>query len=139
MLTKAEARVVAELLQRAKDEFSNRGCNDFNLAEVVSDPQEQRELLRAMWEDDRGPQATWHEDDLEHFAHQLRAELREAGEGAELRGRLLALKDAIEQDSRYQAPPVAYQANAPLAGIRAGMAAKVEILDLVLQELGGDA
>lgn len=52
-LTNDEARLLGLLLKRAGDEFSNHGCNDFNLQEELQLPEDRasdlaRELRGAM-------------------------------------------------------------------------------------------
>lgn len=55
-LTRAERQVLAELLERASDTFSNHGCNDFELAKFMPDPEERRELMREYHEYNHSPE-----------------------------------------------------------------------------------
>ena len=47
LISENEARIMADLLELAADEFGNHGCNDFELA--ITD--ENRELIKAMYAD----------------------------------------------------------------------------------------
>lgn len=45
-LTNTEAKLLVELLELASDQFSNHGCNDFELAKCISDLEERRKLMK---------------------------------------------------------------------------------------------
>lgn len=66
-LTNAEARVVAELLDRASDVFGNHCCNDFDLSDAMS-VEERRELVRKYHEYNGDPEEFDPEDDCEYHA-----------------------------------------------------------------------
>lgn len=46
-LSRVEGTLLAELLDMASNEFSNHGCNDFELDKVIPGLKERRELMRA--------------------------------------------------------------------------------------------
>jgi len=61
-LTDTEARIVAALLDRASEKFSNFGCNDFDARTVGLDEEGRRALWRQL--------AEWSKDpDLSEMSH----------------------------------------------------------------------
>lgn len=44
-MTANEKRLAAALLRLASDQFANHGCNDLDLAKIVSDPDERDQLV----------------------------------------------------------------------------------------------
>ena len=46
-MTTAERRLTAAVLRLASEQFSNHGCNDFDLTELVPDQDERDALVRA--------------------------------------------------------------------------------------------
>lgn len=81
-MTSAEQRLTATLLRMAADTYSNFGCNDFDLSEVIPDPDERNALVRAVHEwngdpeeyeaDDRTPDyrlQDWYL--MDYMAHRL--------------------------------------------------------------------
>jgi len=46
-LTDAEAKLLIELLELASDNFSNHGCNDFDLTKSVPDLEDRRALMKS--------------------------------------------------------------------------------------------
>jgi hypothetical protein len=55
-MTAAERKLAARLLRLAADRFSNHGCNDFDMAEVIPDQTERDEIVRAYHEWNGDPQ-----------------------------------------------------------------------------------
>jgi hypothetical protein len=49
-MTANEKRLTAKVLRMASDQFSNHGCNDFDLSEVIPDKDERDSLFRAYCE-----------------------------------------------------------------------------------------
>lgn len=49
-MTANEQKLAAHVLRMASNEFSNHGCNDFNLAQIVPDQAERDALVRAYHE-----------------------------------------------------------------------------------------
>lgn len=79
-LTDAECRVLAALLDRAYDEFSNHICTDFNFARYVPDLEQRRAIVREYEERNSGgkdydPEATYENYDdwllMRYFADKL--------------------------------------------------------------------
>ena len=86
-MTDAEKRLTATLLDLAAETFANHGCNDFDLARVISDPDARDELVKGIYADQFGPDETpspastpdWRLADwelMEAMARQLRAEVQ---------------------------------------------------------------
>jgi hypothetical protein len=59
-IDKAALALAAKLLDRAADEFSNHGCNDFRLVEFMPDAKDRRSLMLAYH--------TWNGDPSEYDA-----------------------------------------------------------------------
>jgi hypothetical protein len=47
ILSDTEAKVLVALLELASDQFSNHGCNDFELAKCIPDLEERRKLMKS--------------------------------------------------------------------------------------------
>jgi hypothetical protein len=45
-----QKKLAAKVLELASDTFSNHGCNDFNLTNLIPNPTERNELVRAYHE-----------------------------------------------------------------------------------------
>jgi hypothetical protein len=82
-LNEQQAKVIASLLDLAFDRVANCNCNDFDLAELLPDPQERRDLMRRYHEYNGDPEEFDPEDDYDtvedyalmgYFAAALRGE-----------------------------------------------------------------
>ena len=60
-ITDTQARLLVELLELAENEFSNHGCNDFELFKCIPDLEKRRELIKAYHEWNGDPE-TFEED-----------------------------------------------------------------------------
>jgi len=56
ILTEAEKRALAAILEYADDRMSAAGCNDFNLAEVMPHVEERRAIMRTVHEVNGDPE-----------------------------------------------------------------------------------
>jgi hypothetical protein len=63
-LTDTEAKVLAELLELASDQFANHGCSDFELGKVIPDLEERRKLMKSYNNYNGSPEDF--EDDVKH-------------------------------------------------------------------------
>ena len=83
LISENEAKIMADLLELAADEFGNHGCNDFELA--MTD--ENRELIKAMYADvldehdveiptHSGSYVTYDSCLMQHFANRLKGEIK---------------------------------------------------------------
>lgn len=55
-MTKLEKKLAARLLDIASDQFSNHGCNDFDLKAVMPNVKDRRALAMSMHEDNGDPE-----------------------------------------------------------------------------------
>ena len=53
-MTPAEKLLTAHLLDLAADQFSNHGCNDFDLAEIIGDRQVRDTLVKEIYAESYG-------------------------------------------------------------------------------------
>jgi hypothetical protein len=67
-LTIAEQKVIAALLCKASDQFGGHGCNDFDLAELMPDLEERRQLIEEYHKSNGDPEEFDREDTYENFA-----------------------------------------------------------------------
>lgn len=82
-MTNTEKKLIAALLDLASEKFSNHGCNDFDLAEIVPDVEERRAIAREYYEHNNEPEE-FNPDNkyesfedwilMDHFAGKLRGE-----------------------------------------------------------------
>src|SRR2546429_9257827 len=70
VLTDAEARLLVELLDLASDNFSNHGCNDFDLTKSVPDLEDRRALMKS-YNDYNGSPEDFEDDDLHGSQYEL--------------------------------------------------------------------
>lgn len=49
-MNSSERKLAAHLLRMAADSFSNHGCNDLDLSQIVPDPDERNAIVRSMHE-----------------------------------------------------------------------------------------
>ena len=62
-LTEPEAKLIVELLYLASDQFSNHGCNDFDLSKSVPELGDRRELMRRYNESNGSPEDFEYDDE----------------------------------------------------------------------------
>jgi len=88
-MTDTERKIAAHFLKLAADQFSNHGCNDFDLTTIVPDQAERDKLVRAYFEwngdpesyyESRGRQGDYRLMDfmaMDFIAHKLENELED--------------------------------------------------------------
>ncbi len=65
-LTPNNRKLISALLELASDQFSNHGCNDFDLAAILPNVEDRRELMRKYHEHNGDPEEFDPEWDYEY-------------------------------------------------------------------------
>lgn len=70
-MTTDEKRLTATLLRMASERFSNFGCNDFDLATVVPDPEVRDQIVHEAYVNNGDPEEYYENHDDRHHDYRM--------------------------------------------------------------------
>lgn len=92
-LTDTQAKLLVELLELSSDQFSNHGCNDFDLTKSIPELADRRELMRTYNEHNGSPEDFEYDD--EHGS-----EFKDASDAAMMGYLADRVKEQLEQEGQ---------------------------------------